>query len=138
MTSKTVMSALALCLLPLSTGCVLQIKGAGTWGDPGSSSGSSSGSYTTHGLDEDEDNSIEVSCTHSGKRLEIEIIDGGKPFNPFENISVDIASSIEDREIGGLGRFLVRELMDEVDYERRLDKNVVKLIMNISGQGTSD
>ena len=50
MTSKTVMRALALCLLPLSTGCILQIKGAGTWGEPGSSSST----YTSHAPGEDD------------------------------------------------------------------------------------
>jgi anti-sigma regulatory factor (Ser/Thr protein kinase) len=61
----------------------------------------------------------------------LEVIDSGKPFNPFEGLQADTTSSIEQREIGGLGRLLVKELMDDVDYERQKDKNVVKLIMNI-------
>jgi len=85
----------------------------------------------SYGLDEGYDQSIEIDCSYSGKRLEIEVIDGGKPFNPFENLQVDTSASLEDRELGGLGRLLVRELMDEVDYERRRQKNVVKLIINI-------
>jgi sigma-B regulation protein RsbU (phosphoserine phosphatase) len=85
----------------------------------------------SYGLDEHHEHSIEINCSCSQNVLEIEVIDGGKPFNPFENLDADTTSSIDDREIGGLGRLLVMELMDEVDYERRLGKNVVKLIMNI-------
>ena len=85
----------------------------------------------SYGLDEHHEHSIEINCSYSQGVLEIEVIDGGKPFNPFENLDADTTSSIDDREIGGLGRLLVMELMDEVDYERRLGKNVVKLIMNI-------
>jgi sigma-B regulation protein RsbU (phosphoserine phosphatase) len=74
---------------------------------------------------------IEINCFYSNNRLMLEVIDSGKPFNPFESLQADTTSSIEEREIGGLGRLLVKELMDDVDYERQKDKNVVKLIMNI-------
>jgi len=88
----------------------------------------------SYGLEEHHEHSIEVNCSYTNNRLEIEVTDGGKPFNPFENLNADTTSSVDDREIGGLGRLLVSELMDEVDYERRRGKNVVKLIMNISGE----
>ena len=85
----------------------------------------------SYGIENHHENSIDVHCLFSPERLEIEVIDSGKPFNPFENIKVDTTASIEDREIGGLGRLLVHELMDEVDYERRRGRNVVILIMNL-------
>ena len=40
-------------------------------------------------------------------------------------------SSLEDREIGGLGIHLVRNLMDEVSYKRGVDKNIVTLIKKL-------
>jgi sigma-B regulation protein RsbU (phosphoserine phosphatase) len=86
----------------------------------------------SYGLDSNHEHSIEVQCVLSKGRLEVEVTDTGRPFNPFENLSVDTASSIENREVGGLGRLLVRELMDEVSYERHLDENAVKLIMDIT------
>jgi sigma-B regulation protein RsbU (phosphoserine phosphatase) len=85
----------------------------------------------SYGMDKGIENSIEINCVYSGGRLRLEVIDSGKPFNPFESLMADTTSSIEDREIGGLGRLLVKELMDDVDYERQKDRNIVKLIMNI-------
>jgi anti-sigma regulatory factor (Ser/Thr protein kinase) len=38
---------------------------------------------------------------------------------------------VEEREIGGLGRLLVKELMDDVSYQRLKEKNVVRLLMNM-------
>ncbi len=45
--------------------------------------------------------------------------DDGKPFNPLTQApNVDISLSAEKRKIGGLGIFLVQQMMDEVDYQR--------------------
>ena len=45
--------------------------------------------------------------------------DDGKPFNPLEQApDVDINLDAEKRKIGGLGIFLVQQMMDEVDYKR--------------------
>lgn len=85
----------------------------------------------SYGIEDHHEHAIDVSCRKLSDRLVVEVSDGGKPFNPFADIRVDTSASIDDRKIGGLGRLLVRELMDEVDYERRRGKNVVKLIMNI-------
>lgn len=53
--------------------------------------------------------------------------DDGKPFNPLEQApEVDINLDAEKRQIGGLGIFLVQQMMDEVDYQRTPDgKNVL-------------
>ena len=74
---------------------------------------------------------IEVSCSYAENRLMLKIIDGGLPFNPFEQLKADTTSPLEDRQIGGLGRLLVRELMDDVDYDRQVGKNIVKLTINV-------
>ena len=53
--------------------------------------------------------------------------DDGKPFNPLEQgPAVDISLDAEKRQIGGLGIFLVQQMMDEVEYQRTPDgKNVL-------------
>ena len=53
--------------------------------------------------------------------------DNGKPFNPLTQApDVDINLSAEKRKIGGLGIFLVQQMMDEVEYQRTPDgKNVL-------------
>ena len=85
----------------------------------------------SYGGEKGDGRTIEINCAYLDNRLMLEVVDTGKPFNPFEQLNVDTTSSIEDRNIGGLGRLLVKELMDDVDYERQKDKNVVKLIMDI-------
>lgn len=45
------------------------------------------------------------------------LIDGGRPFNPLEKDDPDIMLSGEERGIGGLGIFMVKTMVDEVEYE---------------------
>ena len=84
-----------------------------------------------YALDKGGEQTVQINGDYSDNRLIIEFIDRGIPFNPFENLAVDTTKSLDDREIGGLGRLLVKELMDEVSYQRLKDTNVVKLLMNI-------
>ena len=76
----------------------------------------------------EKDKEIEVDFDLSGKRLVTTIKDSGVPFNPFVQLAPDIASSLAEREIGGLGIHMVRSMMDEVSYQRQINKNVVKLV----------
>ena len=59
--------------------------------------------------------------------LTFTITDNGKPFDPTARPEVDIHAGVEDRPIGGLGIHLVRQIMDDVRYERRGEKNVLVL-----------
>ena len=53
-------------------------------------------------------------------------IDGGKPYNPLEKIDPDITLDVNEREIGGLGIFLVKKNVDEIFYERTDNKNILR------------
>lgn len=66
---------------------------------------------------------IDVAVTESA--ITFTIIDGGKPFDPTAKADVDINAGVEDRPVGGLGIHLVRQIMDDVRYERRGEKNVL-------------
>jgi len=70
---------------------------------------------------------IEVSFLLRSGMLELDIIDDAPAFNPLAAPEPDLSLPIEERPIGGLGLLLVRELMDRVEYERRDDKNCMKL-----------
>jgi len=56
------------------------------------------------------------------------VIDSGVAFDPTAKEKADTSLSAEDRQIGGLGILLVRELMDAINYERNNGKNVLTLI----------
>ena len=49
----------------------------------------------------------------------LRLFDGGTPFNPLEKDDPDIMLSGEERGIGGLGIFMVKTMVDEVEYEYR-------------------
>ena len=65
------------------------------------------------------------------ERIIFTVSDTGIAFDPTKKEEVDTTLSAEERPIGGLGIHLVRQLMDEVRYERIDDKNVLTLIKNI-------
>lgn len=65
------------------------------------------------------------------KAVMIEFEDAGIPYNPLDKKDPDLSLSAEDRSIGGLGIFLVKKLMDQVDYISRNGKNVLMIRKNI-------
>ena len=54
--------------------------------------------------------------------------DRGVPFNPLEKEDPNINASSEDREIGGLGIFMVKKIMDKVTYEYANNENILTLV----------
>ena len=60
------------------------------------------------------------------------IIDSGVAFDPTAKEKADTTLSAEERQIGGLGILLVRELMDSINYERDHGKNFLTLLKKIS------
>lgn len=48
--------------------------------------------------------------------IEVRIEDTSPPFNPLSIPEPDITQDIEDRKIGGLGIFLIRQVMDDIAY----------------------
>jgi PAS domain S-box-containing protein len=82
----------------------------------------------TYAYDDDAEHEIDIRIELTEERLVITISDDGVPFNPYASAAPDTALSIEEREIGGLGIHLVRSVMDEVIYKRRIDRNVVTLV----------
>ena len=76
---------------------------------------------------------IEVRMMYDGTTLRFKIIDSGVAFDPTAKEKADTTLSAEDRQIGGLGILLVRELMDSINYERNNGKNILTLIKDING-----
>ncbi len=69
-------------------------------------------------------------CVEQGlepRSVILTFIDSGKPYNPLSAEDPDISLSAEDRQIGGLGIFMVKKIMDEVYYEYKNGQNVLKV-----------
>ncbi len=58
-------------------------------------------------------------------KVRISIVDQGKEFNPLKQDNPDIKLGIEEREMGGLGIFMVRNIMDNISYERKQGNNII-------------
>jgi serine/threonine-protein kinase RsbW len=62
---------------------------------------------------------IKVSVSIDKNILTIKITDDGIPFNPLEHEKPDINLPAEERPVGGLGIFLMSQIMDEMHYNRK-------------------
>ena len=71
--------------------------------------------------------SVNIEVQANDARLKFVISDSGKHFDPTSVAEADTSLSAEDRSIGGLGIYLVRQLMDSVNYERIGGFNVLTL-----------
>jgi serine/threonine-protein kinase RsbW len=69
---------------------------------------------------------VEVAYAPAGPhKLRVEIADSGRVFNPLEADPPDLSRGLADRPIGGLGVFLVRSMVDSIDYRREEDRNIL-------------
>ena len=85
----------------------------------------------------DIEGSIEVRMMSDGQSLKIVIIDSGVFFDPTAKEKTDTTLSAEERQIGGLGLLLVRELMDSINYERKEGKNILTLIKKYNNENNN-
>ena len=68
-----------------------------------------------------------IKIEKTEKELYFWFIDNGKPYNPLDAEEPDITKSSEDRKIGGLGIFMVRKMLNNVEYKYIDGKNILKL-----------
>ncbi len=62
-----------------------------------------------------------------GDEIAIEFEDSGVAYDPLAKDDPDVTLSDEEREIGGLGLFMVKRMMDSVDYRRDGQKNILTI-----------
>jgi serine/threonine-protein kinase RsbW len=76
---------------------------------------------------------VRLGCDDAA--LQVEIEDKAAPFDPFTEVAApDLTSDVEDRPIGGLGVFLVKQTMDRADYRRDAGRNLVRLTKFLAGR----
>lgn len=78
--------------------------------------------FTDHNLHE-----IKISLSVENKILSIQITDDGIAFNPLKHEQPDITLPAEERPVGGLGIFLMSQIMDEMHYSRKGNENILTL-----------
>ena len=74
---------------------------------------------------------VTLKVEKSASEIRITFLDSGVPFNPLEKEDPDVSLPASERQIGGLGIFLVRQIMSDVKYERNQGRNVLSMKLNI-------
>ena len=93
----------------------------------------------SYGYDDDDPHRIELIVRLEAGALIVVTVDDSRAFDPSLVEPVrDFDSSIEDRALGGLGLFLVQQMMDDVEYQRRDGCNVVTLTKSTVAVGPAD
>ncbi|MGD9976256.1 MAG: ATP-binding protein [Desulfatirhabdiaceae bacterium] len=77
------------------------------------------------------DGIIRIVCSGDPIHLIIQIEDYGSAFDILSLSDPDTTSSLTEREVGGLGVFLIRKLMDDVTYSRQDGRNILTLFVRL-------
>ncbi len=88
-----------------------------------------------HGFAGRKSGEVAIEADLSTERLTLTISDDGDPFDPLTAQAPDTTLTAEQRLPGGLGIHLVRQLMDEVSYERRDGRNIVTVAKRLTTGG---
>lgn len=70
---------------------------------------------------------VTLSAKVSDNVIRMEISDRGVPFNPLQQQEANLDVSLEERQIGGLGIHLIKEIMDEVEYAYEDGRNMLRM-----------
>ena len=70
---------------------------------------------------------VGIETTDDPPSVSITFTDSGTPYDPLKKEDPDITLGIEDRPIGGLGIFMVKETMDDMSYEYKDGKNILTI-----------
>ena len=77
----------------------------------------------SYGFADDQEHIIRFTINLDNHVLTIKIEDDGVPFNPLKKKAPKLPADVESANIGGLGIHITRELVDEINYERKRGKN---------------
>ena len=74
---------------------------------------------------------VSIEVTENPMSVVVTFIDHGIPYDPLAKADPDITKSAEEREIGGLGIFMVKKTMDEITYEYKNGQNILRIKKNL-------
>lgn len=68
---------------------------------------------------------VKLELTEEPRGVALTFIDRGVPYDPLGNPDPDTSLSAEEREIGGLGIYMVKKIMDEIEYRHENGQNIL-------------
>jgi anti-sigma regulatory factor (Ser/Thr protein kinase) len=75
---------------------------------------------------------VRVDVTDNPLTVTITFVDHGIPYDPLAKDDPDVTLPADQREIGGLGIFMTKKLMDDVVYEYKDGSNILRLVKKLS------
>lgn len=81
----------------------------------------------SYGYEDTAEHLIQLQLQCNATTITLCIKDDGRAYNPLTRPLPDITAGVQERPIGGLGIYLVRQLMDQVEYFRSDEKNILTL-----------
>ena len=88
-----------------------------------------------YGYDDDGAHRIALTLRREEGTLVVVIVDDARAFDSSLATDPDTESPLEERALGGLGLFLVQQMMDGVDYRRQDGRNIVTLTKSTADTG---
>jgi len=88
----------------------------------------------SYGYKDTQEHEIILRLSFANGEMTAEIEDDGRPFNPLEVAEPDLDIPLEERQVGGLGIFMVRKFMTDLTYQRLEGKNLVILKKKITNE----
>ena len=74
---------------------------------------------------------VRVEVIQDPLAVVITFIDNGVPYDPLTKADPDTTLSVEERDIGGLGIYMVKKSMDEITYEYKDGQNILAIKKNL-------
>jgi len=82
--------------------------------------------------------SIDICCEPEAGELTITIEDHGKPFDPNSVPTPQLNTNLEDMQVGGLGLYFMRQVMDAVEFSYQDGSNKLVLVKRREDEGEGD
>lgn len=74
---------------------------------------------------------VQIDALQDSREAVITFIDQGIPYDPLKKEDPDVTLSANEREVGGLGIFLVKKIMDDMKYEYKDGHNILKIFKKL-------
>ena len=81
----------------------------------------------SYAYDDEESHDILFKVEVDEDMIAMKFVDGGQPFNPLAKENTDTQNPLMERGVGGLGINFVRQMRDMMEYQRKDDKNILRI-----------
>ncbi len=84
-----------------------------------------------YAFDDGQEHTFTIMIEKKNEDVHLRLTDGGIPFDPLQKSEPDIDSPLENRQIGGLGIFFVKQLSKKITYTRIENKNQLDVLVSL-------